>query len=374
MHLVIYVHDLVLEVGHSRATIEVLRKIPRDKVDQITLVCFRAASIEEMNLNTKQIKYHQVPFGNIKPFFFKSVFFQIYTFFHYLLFLPKNTARLSVGIAALHANIINIQFIHHIWHKLYFKLVKPKGIALIYKKILFLYYDICEGWLYSRKNVKKICLSQFIADFVEDKFSGPEENVRLAYSGINLEQFSRPIAKIEAMNRLRNLHPEVVNLDLEKPIYLFIGAFERKGLPEVLDSLPKHSQLLVVGDKEAASTFSFPTDLEIIYVKHTKSISDFYSLADCFVFPTHYEPFGLVLIEAAAMGLPIITTKNLCGASEILQDLPEVELVDSPGDLKIKPINLLSLNHRLELRKKREKILEKYNWDQTSKAFVQSLG
>ena len=42
--------------------------------------------------------------------------------------------------------------------------------------------------------------------------------------------------------------------------------------------------------------------------------------------PTLYEPFGLVLIEAAAMGMNIVTTRNCVGASELLENLEGIEI------------------------------------------------
>ena len=40
---------------------------------------------------------------------------------------------------------------------------------------------------------------------------------------------------------------------------------------------------------------------------------------DCFVHPTYREGFGMVLQEAGAMGLPIITTR-IPGASEVMEN------------------------------------------------------
>ena len=50
------------------------------------------------------------------------------------------------------------------------------------------------------------------------------------------------------------------------------------------------------------------------------TIRDLYRQADCFVFPSKAEGWGLPLIEAAATGLPLITT-NYSAQTEFLQDI-----------------------------------------------------
>ena len=50
------------------------------------------------------------------------------------------------------------------------------------------------------------------------------------------------------------------------------------------------------------------------------TIRDLYRQADCFVFPTKAEGWGLPLIEAAAVGLPLITT-NYSAQTEFLKDI-----------------------------------------------------
>ncbi|RPI34274.1 MAG: glycosyltransferase, partial [Nitrospiraceae bacterium] len=55
--------------------------------------------------------------------------------------------------------------------------------------------------------------------------------------------------------------------------------------------------------------------------------------ADIFVFPTMYEPFGNVHLEALASGLPVITTKN-SGGSEIINDGVQGFVIRQPEDIK----------------------------------------
>jgi len=57
-----------------------------------------------------------------------------------------------------------------------------------------------------------------------------------------------------------------------------------------------------------------------------------FSGCDVFAFPTFYDPCSLVVPEALAAGLPVLTTRQN-GASELLTDSVDGFIVDSPWDL-----------------------------------------
>lgn len=51
----------------------------------------------------------------------------------------------------------------------------------------------------------------------------------------------------------------------------------------------------------------------------SEDLGKFYSEADIFVFPSLYEPFGIVFAEAMSFGLPIVAT-NVGGIPELVED------------------------------------------------------
>jgi UDP-glucose:(heptosyl)LPS alpha-1,3-glucosyltransferase len=67
------------------------------------------------------------------------------------------------------------------------------------------------------------------------------------------------------------------------------------------------------------------------FVGHCGEMRNAYFAADFLVHPTFYDPCSLVVLEALACGLPIITTRAN-GASEILSPLTDGYVIDDPHD------------------------------------------
>jgi UDP-glucose:(heptosyl)LPS alpha-1,3-glucosyltransferase len=88
---------------------------------------------------------------------------------------------------------------------------------------------------------------------------------------------------------------------------------------------------------------------KVIFTGPRSDVDKFYSMADIFVFPTRYEPFGSVIIEALSFENVVFTTKT-CGGGEIL---PDEWIIDENIVNKIQ--KLLDNNKQLEKLKKQAK-------------------
>jgi UDP-glucose:(heptosyl)LPS alpha-1,3-glucosyltransferase len=69
----------------------------------------------------------------------------------------------------------------------------------------------------------------------------------------------------------------------------------------------------------------------VSFVGHCPDMRNAYFSADFLVHPTFYDPCSLVVLEALACGLPIITTRYN-GVSELLHPLQEGLVIDDPHD------------------------------------------
>ena len=92
-------------------------------------------------------------------------------------------------------------------------------------------------------------------------------------------------------------------------------------------------------------------------------VAKYYSEADCFVLPSRWEPWGVVLAEAAAAGLPIICTDK-CGARfEVVRDNGVVMKSGDVGTLAavMHKIECMAVDERLAMGAKGKALAQSYS-------------
>ena len=119
--------------------------------------------------------------------------------------------------------------------------------------------------------------------------------------------------------------------------FCFLGMLTaRKGIPWLLEVWPRLRQqfpecrLLLGGYGALPVGFQLPAGVEICGFIEPRQRSAFLQQADVFIFPSFFEGFAQVIIEAMASGLPVITTTPTVGP-ELIQDGVEGFIV-APGD------------------------------------------
>lgn len=373
----VLVHEFEYGVGHSKAMIEVLKRIPQDQIQQINIVSYQSENLNE-NFDhlvaTNKISFLKVPFNWIKNGLFRSIFFQIYT----LLFWkkPKGSLSISMGVCSFVGDIINVQFCHFLWTQNYFQTARMGLLKKIYKKILFKYYVACEDYVYSKKGLKFVFLSQFMADEFKERYQLNKDQYEIAYSSTDLERFSPSESTRESLlNELKQDYPQLRDLDIKKPVSLFAGAYERKGLLNLVPNLPENHQLIIIGSGERGAKFPELNKRNYFKITFTKEISKFYAACDLFIFPTIFEPFGLVIMEAVMSGMKVLVSKKHVGATELLEDVAGVELIDPQLPLHrwIEEPQILDKGKRLELYKDRVKLSKKLSWDKCCQKWLELL-
>lgn len=375
--LALFVHDLFLEIGHSNALIETIRNLETEQVEEVIVVSYSCDDLTTLfgNLHCP-IKWVKVPFPHLSPVLVKVIFYHLWSYLYSTLFL-RSHFKIGIGIAAWNVDLVNIQFIHHQWSDLYFKLIQPRGLKKIYKKTLFAYYHLVENIIFKNRKRKFLALSEFVNLFCQKQFHIQSKQIQTIYSGINLEKFSPVNMDRELLYKELIIdYPSLQGVDITNPIYLFVGAFERKGLGVILKKMEQvqDAQLIVIGKPEAHGNFQLDASYKIFYIEFTKELPKFYSLADAFVFASAYEPFGLVIIEAAAMGCELFVTRESVGAVELLEDLKGIHIFNDAEDFTISPIEIVNQEKRALYRQARISRLQKYTWKQTANQLARFIG
>ena len=163
-------------------------------------------------------------------------------------------------------------------------------------------------------------------DFHIKRGAAPER-VFIAPNTINNDAF---FAKSSAFKQREEQLKDDLHLG-NNTIVLFVGELnERKGVRSLLRAFTKLKSereitaLVVIGDGELKSELiQLVSNESMTHITFTGWISDeekikYYAIADLFVLPTLYDLCPLVLNEAMACGLPIITTTAAGCASDMI--------------------------------------------------------
>lgn len=195
-----------------------------------------------------------------------------------------------------------------------------------------------EKKAYHPQNTQRVIAnSRFVKKQIVDFLNFPEEQIDIIYNGVDLKPW-QPSYDPWLKNHL--------GLDSNSIITLFVGSgWQRKGLKkaiEIVDTWQKQNsrsiKLVVIG-KGPQNRYRHPL-VHFVGPKSPLETGRFYQGADMLLFPTYYDPFANVTLEALASGLPIVTSTHN-GASEILtegQDGIALELT-APTELWTQALN-----------------------------------
>jgi glycosyltransferase involved in cell wall biosynthesis len=160
-----------------------------------------------------------------------------------------------------------------------------------------------------------------------------EGKVRQVANPVDVVRFAPP-KDFDRMSQRRS-----IGLSPHHKVLCFaaLGDFERKGLGVVIDALREVGdpdiRVLVVGGRDGeislfgARAREAGIDDRFVFVGFQSDVRPFFWASDLFVFPSTYEIFSLVLIQAPAAGLPVIATR-LYGFEEYAEQGRNCWLVD----------------------------------------------
>lgn len=164
---------------------------------------------------------------------------------------------------------------------------------------------------------KYIAISEQVKKYAIDDLQIPSDKVELIYNGIDLQRFMKN--KIDRENKLAKLR-----IDADKKIITNIGRVaEEKGqiyliraAKIVLKEFPDVHFLIVGDDKTDKKTAQKLKDMVraeglsdyITFTGIRQDVPEILAITDIFVFPSLWEGFALVVLEAMAAEVPVVAT------------------------------------------------------------------
>ena len=142
------------------------------------------------------------------------------------------------------------------------------------------------------------------------RFHGPAEAIMVSTGTVEAELRGHGFENIVRWGRgvdLGLFHPRAASvLDLPRPIFLSVGRVAVEKNLDAFLSLRLPGSKVVVGDGPARADLerAYP-EVTFLGTREGEELAAVYASADVFVFPSVTDTFGIVLLEAAASGLPV---------------------------------------------------------------------
>ena len=200
------------------------------------------------------------------------------------------------------------------------------------------YISVTEGTLLSERDLNFLQkITRKIIKNNADAFlvSGVKAKEKLLSWGVKPEKIFTELLTVDISKLINCPHRPKGNT------ILYVGSMvERKGVDLLIRSLPYvHGdfELRVVGNgskddycklKKIAAELDVADKIKWLGFKEGSGLLNEYSNATVFVLPTREDCFGLVLLEALAVGVPIVSSKYADGAYDVIDEEKTGFIVD----------------------------------------------
>jgi glycogen synthase len=181
-------------------------------------------------------------------------------------------------------------------------------------------------WLLTYEAARVICCSQFMAKEVTNVLSVPVDKTHVIPNGIDPKRMRLTTVEKADLQAFRQRWA-----DPDEKLAFFVGRMvPEKGAQVLIDAAlrvlstwPKMKVVIAGGGQNAhliAQTTALGLSNRILFPGFVteSELRKFYAVADVAVFPSLYEPFGIVALEAMAAGVPVITS-DVGGFTEIIR-------------------------------------------------------
>jgi glycosyltransferase involved in cell wall biosynthesis len=184
------------------------------------------------------------------------------------------------------------------------------------------YINDMEWWL-TYEAWEVICNSEYMREEIKGIFSVPDNKLNVIPNGISADKFDDLEKVMEFRRRFA--------ADNEKIIFFVGRIVQEKGIQILLDAVPSilksfyDIKIILAGKgphfdclKQKSEEMGISHKVYFTGYIDDEDLKKLYKCADIAVFPSLYEPFGIVVLEAMAAGIPVVAT-DAGGLNDIIE-------------------------------------------------------
>ena len=226
-------------------------------------------------------------------------------------------------------------------------------------------------WMLTYESTEVIVNSNFMKGHVQGLFGLPFDKINVIPNGINLTNFNG-IEKDYEFRRQYAADNEKIILYMGRLVY-------EKGIQHLIAAMPKilngynDAKLIIAGKggmidelKQEAEALGLGDKVYFTGYLNAKQVQKMYKCADIAVFPSTYEPFGIVALEAMLAGVPTVVS-DVGGLNEIVEHgVTGMKSYSGNANSIADSILALLLDHQLcnkVSKNAKAKVKELYNWN-----------